>query len=318
MLVRVASCGLSLSLAMVVASVRGQIQTTTSRLLEQDASLLWLAGYSLHYEYCFHTDNLVSFRLCPDRSCQPGCQKGGEYLVDIEFFTTTFLSVQSERKRAACESILTNCQPAEEEDQEDSYENQCYASAGAYYCIEDDSVNDGQDFSIENYLSCREIGQNLYAGPYCGVDNHHIYLGVFTDDVCSVFAQDGAFEQAFGFSLPYGWYTQQSVVGDGCISCQGLDNDGQALEQCTYLYQNASGKCETHLNVESANIDACEDIKQMKKAEGIRGARKGGSIVVAVLVALALAGIILVGLWHYRTKQLRQTSDGPATSKNLI
>lgn len=290
------------------ASVLGQ---TSSRLLEQDGSTSWIAGYSLHYEYCFHTDNLVSFRLCPENSCEAGCRRGGEYLVDIGSFTSTFLMAQSNLKEAACESILDNCQAEGVDD------NQCLANAGAYYCIEDDGVNDGQDFQIENYSSCRQIGENLYAGPYCGRDSHHIYLGAFTDDACTEFAEDGAFEKALGFSLPYGWYTQQSVVGDGCISCQGLDNDGQALEQCTNLYQAASSKCEANLNIDFTIVDGCEEIKQMKKAEGIRTARKGGSIAVGLLLAFALAGIILGGLWCYQTK-IRKTPDEQTSSTNLI
>jgi hypothetical protein len=292
----------------LVAGAALALGQTSPRFLEQDA---WIAGYAVHYEYCFHADNLVSFRLCPESSCEAGCRKGGEYLVDIEFFTSTFLTAQSNMKAAACESILANCQQDEDND-----ENQCYINAQAYYCIDDDGINDGQDFQIENYSSCQQIGNNLYAGPYCGPDNHHIYLGTFTDAACSVFAEDGVFEAVFGYSLPYGWYTQQSVVGDGCISCHslndnGADGGGGVLEQCTNLYQSATGKCEANLKVEDANVDACDNIKQMKKEEGIWASRKGGRIIAAVLLVLAaaLAGILLGGMWYRKIKTVTAPNE---------
>jgi hypothetical protein len=284
-------------LAAAAAAATSVLGQTTPRFLEtQAATPSWITGYLVHYEYCLHADNLVAFRLCPESSCEAGCRHGGEYLVDIEFFTSTFLTAQSNLRATECDAIRAACQDGESD-------NECFATAQAYYCMDDDDINDGMDFQVENYSSCTKVGNNLYAGPYCGPDNHHIYLGAFTDADCTVVADDGAFEAAFGYSLPYGWYTDQSVVGDGCVSCH--DSDG-VLEQCDDLYQAATAKCEVNMKVENANVDACDEIKQMKKEEGIRAVRKGGAgrIIATILLALAAAAAVaaMILLWRRKTK----------------
>lgn len=287
----------SLGLLALLASVCAQ---AVPRLLE-DADLTWLADYSVHYEYCFHSGNVVSFRLCPQNACEASCRDSGEYLMEIGSFTSAFIAAEQNLQATICENILNDCQNDDD--------SQCYESAEAYFCMDDG--NDGTN--IDNYLSCQEIGEDLYVGPYCGNDNQQIHLGAFVDEDCSEFADDGAFEEAFGFSLPYGWYTEQSVIGDECVPCQSLNENEQVLEQCTYLYQGASSKCEASLNQAYTSVDACEDIEQMKKEEGIRTAKRDATMIYLMLLfAVALA----LGLMWYFKMQRAQIER--ASSENLI
>lgn len=288
----------SVGLIALLASASSQ---PAPRFLE-DADSSWISDYSVHYEYCFHSDNLVSFRLCPKNACEASCRNGGEYLMDIGLFTSAFIAAEQNLQASICANILNNCQ--------DDDDSQCYQSAEAYFCMDDG--NEGT--TIDDYLSCQQLGEGLYVGPYCGNDNYQIHLGAFADEDCSVFADDGAFEEAFGFSLPYGWYTKQSVVGDECIPCESINENDQVLEQCTYLYQTASAMCEANLNKDDVTVDACDEIEQMKKEEGIRTAKRGGTTTVLLLLALSV--VIAIGLtWFFKIKQAQSAK---ASSENLI
>mmetsp|Transcript_18707 Transcript_18707/g.45158 ORF Transcript_18707/g.45158 Transcript_18707/m.45158 type:complete len:287 (+) Transcript_18707:193-1053(+) len=70
-------------------------------------------------------------------------------------------------------------------------------------------------------------GSGLYIGPYCAEQGGAIYLGMFTDDQCSEFADsnNGAdtFASIEGTDLPF---AKDSIVTQQCLSCFDAGQDG--------------------------------------------------------------------------------------------
>ena len=107
-----------------------------SRQLEQDDNMSWAANYSLRFEKCATTTDyyggyfggngnqqqggnnnrynmyeqrLVHFKLCPANTCGKGCSGGGDYVVDMNEFVTSYIEYKEELKEAECEAARENC-----------------------------------------------------------------------------------------------------------------------------------------------------------------------------------------------------------------
>lgn len=287
------------------------------RRLEDDMS--WMTGYSLVYENCFHSENLVSFRLCPgnQNSCSSECNNGGEYLVDLIYFIDAFTEAQMNAQEYRCEMIRENC------DNDD--EDQCYYESGANYCIEQEEE---AEFNIQEYLECTEIDDGLYVGPFCAQDNFAIHLGTFVDEDCTQFAQEGAFENAMGYSLPYGWYTSVSIIESDCAQCsehaaeedqnEGDQNDDDdVIEQCENLYAAAS-KCEENLEVTYPDTSSCAYLETLKKEANITTSNKSrrAKFLIGFFVG-ALASVAIIGS-YFCLHQKQKTTKLNAAKQNLI
>jgi len=232
---------------------------------EEEVDYSWMSGYTVKYENCFADKGVVSFRLCPaDDKCESGCQNGGQYLVDFDFFLDAFTEAQLGAREYACEMVRENC---EYDDEDECYQN------GYSYCMDDDD-----QWDIQEYLECKEYADGLYIGPYCSSsDAVSIHLGMFTDEYCSVPADDSAFSDIEGYVLPYSATAEYSIIEDECANCRehGAEqdqNDGDqadeddVLEQCEELYGDSS-KCETDLDVENPDTSACGYLEQAYEEE---------------------------------------------------
>merc|ERR1712032_775870 len=156
-----------------------------------------------------------------------------------------------------------------------------------------------------------------YIGPYCAEQGGEIRLGVFYDDTCTVFADDG--EEMFelvhnGMSLPY---SKQSLVSLDCMSCGGY---GEVNDLCESLYE-ISGKCETKMNLYYPNESACaylDGIKIIREDGVIRTSATRKSTAAAVTTGLFLtAAFLLSGYVYYlRTKLGRARINLAASSQN--
>jgi len=302
--------GLGTALSIKSNSRLGQKVLSQARRLDEDeeADMSWLTGYSLKFSGCHHvsqwnndaadgedvrimTKRLARFRLCPTDSCSAdeasGCTSGyGDYILDMNTYVQAYVEYKREALEQACEEIKENCECEDNGDDqfdEEACEYQCYVDAGLESCYREEGA-----FEPEAYTECAQYeppeadddgGRRLeedeeevqyFIGPYCGNQGGDVYLGMFTDDTCTEFADelDGSylFKQLSGESLPY---SSKSFVGSDCVSCLQVpdgDDDGaedEILEACEAMYM-ASGKCESNLSVDSPNENACAFMSGIK------------------------------------------------------
>lgn len=302
---------------------------------EQDVDISFIAGYSAKFQGCHHvqkwndnvqdeddikilTQRLVRYRMCPSDSCTSASTKGcdsnyGDYLVDMETYVGAYMTQMQNQYMnnggrdlsgyninfgdyVTCSQLQMNDDErkrARELRQLNNYNN----NGGNYYYNNEDV--------------------NYYVGPYCAEQGGEIRLGVFSDDTCTVAAEDGAevFKMLHnGMALPY---SESSIVNIGCQSCGG---GGQVNELCDTLY-GVSGKCETKMNVYYPNESSCtyiEGIKVIRDDGVIRTTATRKSTAAAVTTGLFLtAALLLSGYVYYlRTKLGRARINLAASSQN--
>ena len=329
-------------------NVNGQSQYsgTYEEVNWDDIDISYLAGYSVKFQGCHHvqqwndeaydeedikimTQRLVRFRMCPADSCSSSSTKGcdtnyGDYLVDMETYVEAYMNqMQSQYQNSNQYSEYKN-----NNNRDLSNSNYNLNIADYMQCQEMDMDDNQRKRARElrklnnyNYNGAQQYYQNgdvaYYVGPYCAQQGGEIRLGVFYDDTCTVFAEDGAdmFQMAHnGMSLPY---AKQSIVSLECKSCGGY---GEVNELCQTLYQS-SGKCETKMNVYYPNESACtylDGIKVIREDGVIRTSATRKSTAAAVTTGLFLtAAVLLSGYVYYlRTKLGRARINLAASSQN--
>lgn len=173
-------------------------------------------------------------------------------------------------------------------------QDECYID----YTYGDDDANDDGTFAIAKYLTCNQYYdgggrrklnndddtstssfqfdddytkrvnyyKNYYIGPYCASDSNRVYLGMFTDDTCTLFADERKGRYTFmkltgGQDLPYSKYSDPELVSSKCITCESMENQYMASDLC-YMSYFGAGKCETNLGTEInyPNEQACSYI----------------------------------------------------------
>eukprot|EP00957_Ditylum_brightwellii_P207175 15351819-Ditylum_brightwellii.AAC.1 len=258
------------------------------------------------------TKRLARFRLCPSDRCSGrglGCNKGyGDYIVDLNEFAQAYTEAKRRRRDQECEMYLWKyCDCDKDNHDDDSFneeycEYDCFVDAGRNHCIDrnpyDDDEGREEEFEPERYMECGQFELKddnrrhledaeeeieYYLGPYCANQGGSVYLGMFTDETCTNFADEDGGRDTFlsltGEELPYG---KSSIINNDCVSCfremdvnkmkelEEADDDRQndedediVNEQCEDLYQ-ISGKCETLLPesaIDSPNENACSYIQ---------------------------------------------------------
>ena len=321
------------------------------------------------------TSRLARFRLCPSKHCSKGgstgCKKGyGDYVVDIDTYVSAYVEALRRQDEYECERYMYNhCKCQDSDDQDDGFdkdlcEYQCYAKAKKWDCIEtnpyyDDDAsgshlyrNDLRDF--EKYFEgCSEFkgnsnrrledGEeyyyNYYIGSYCAEQGGKIYLGMFTDDTCTIFADKNAGRTTYkeitgGLELPF---SDLSMVKTDCVSCNERDhkeyqnnnsnnnnknnnnnnnnnrnrnNQKQVriLNSCKNVYK-AAGKCETHMGSKNGyagpytiNENACyylEGIKLVRKDGIIDTSLTRANKCVSFFIFLFAVSFTLLGAFIY-------------------
>jgi len=297
------------------------------------------------------TKRLVRFRLCPTDTCTyedaGGCDSGyGDYIVDMNIF----LEAYWQNKLEYCEVYVeTNCD-CDGENQGDDFneeycEYDCFMDAKMDYCVDENpyeqdngNQDDYEELEPEQYAECaqwdipdnnrRKLEEDeveYFVGPYCSDQGGKVYLGVFTDEFCTNFAEDqyGDGEMSHtefyykmtGHQLPY---ASESLVDMDCVSCKEyVEDDGnnnndqqdedEVIEMCEELYRQA-GKCETVMEeqyLRYPNENACNYI------EGIKIVRKDGIVVAgssaksktaAIFIGIFAAAFVLLGAYVYYLK----------------
>jgi hypothetical protein len=295
------------------------------------------------------TQRLVRFRLCPTDSCSmsspAGCtSKYGDYVIDMETYLQAYFEGVQQDQEYQCryEEEYGDC-VCNGENQGDDYNEEickyeCFMGKGMEYCIDKNPYEEEgekkEDWNVREYAECKQYQfQNnnnnnrkleeeakYYVGAYCSENGGKIFLGLFTDDSCSQFADsyggaDTFATLSYGTSLPY---SDTTMIGSECMSCketqqanQNNANNGgddandadQVKESCENLYQ-ASGKCDGSLGT-YPNNEACNFM------EGIKIVRKNGAIVrgaayknttASIFIGLFACSFVLLGGYVYYLK----------------
>lgn len=319
------------------------------RLDEDEADFSWVSGYSLKFQGCFHvsqwnpdaedeedvrimTKRLVRFRLCPASSCDTGCDSGyGDYIIDMNTYVTSYLEAKEETERQACENLEENVCDCEEGD-DDQYDedvcmSQCYSDNNMSYCDKDE---DG--FEVNDYLECGEFEVpedddgnrrleeeeeevQYFLGPYCTNQGGSVYMGMFTDETCTEFADSNGgastYKSFVGSKLPY---SSKNIIGSECVSClaeKEEQDDDQAEEEadevsevCDMLYQSA-GKCESSLDIDDPNENGCtfiEGVKIIRKSGIVSTETPAPSKTASAFIGMFAVSTCLLGAYVYFLK----------------
>jgi len=324
---------------------------------DEEVDMTWVIDYSIKFQGCHHvtqwngeadgdedvriaTKRLIRFRLCPanlcDSSSSSGCSSGyGDYIIDMNTYLEAYMMDLEELHEWTCEYYeMKVCDCDDDDNKDDGFDedeclNTCYSKYGLDYCVEEENDDDNEAFELEEYVECaqfdggnnrRRLNQEVeyFIGPYCSDQGGKIYLGMFTDDTCSSFADDYAgvvtYKDFTGESLPY---SSESIVGMECIPCTPLeeveeddgnqnqndDGDVEVKEVCEQLYQTA-GKCENNLGIDDANYQACnymEGIKVIRK-DGVVDIASSGSSSAAAFIGVFAVTTCLLGAYSYYLK----------------
>ena len=294
------------------------------------------------------TQRLVRFRLCPTSECSmesaAGCSEGyGDYLIGMEEYLEAYFEAVEQDQEYNCEYEKEYGDCLCENNGDDGFDEEiceydCYMSKGMEYCVDRNPYNDDDEeeekWELREMAECRnyEFENNnnrrleqeeveYYVGAYCSENGGNIYLGLFTEDTCSQFADEYGGRETFA-SLTYGKalpYSDSTMVGTECMSCKepadadengdGDNEDGdQVKESCEQLYE-AAGKCEAGLaasgTVAYPNNYACNFM------QGIKIVRKNGSVVrgagtqnttASIFIGVLACSFVLLGGYVYYLK----------------
>ncbi|KAL7544188.1 hypothetical protein ACHAWF_007567 [Thalassiosira exigua] len=307
------------------------------------------------------TSKLAHFRLCPSGSCQNwrggGCSADyGDYVVDLATFAKAFVEAQRQAQEFDCKTyVYENCDCTESDDKEDDFnrdycEYDCYVASKKYKgCVDRNPYSDDEEEDrereneVERYAECQELELpenddanrrleedeevSYYVGPYCSEKGGAVYLGLYTDDTCTNFADDDkgrtTYSDLMGSDLPYG---SSSLITNDCISCveqedperqaeraeNGEDEDEEVRlsRVCEESYEGA-GKCESHLSGITSDVNeaACSFIGGIKftKENGILEVRSGTNKVFTFFICAFMG--IFIGLAAVVFKLKKQISD---------
>merc|ERR1712192_127349 len=296
------------------------------------------------------TKRLIRFRLCPSNYCSPdkagGCDSEyGDYIIDMNTFLELYYQALEEYNQYRCEytaQVLCDCEDGDDKGDdfdEEICEWECYVEHG----IEDicdaknpynDDEEEEEEFDLADYVECQEAkfeNNNrrrkleeeeieYFIGPYCAEQGGAIFLGLFTDDTCTTFADEEGGAQAYSYlsqgqALPY---AAESLISMDCISCkepEDFNNEGnddededQVIEMCEQIYESA-GKCEQGLEATGylyeANTNACNYIA------GIKVVRKDGIITqvgskanktASIFIGIFVVAFVLLAAYVYYLK----------------
>lgn len=288
------------------------------------------------------TQKLVRFRLCPTEYCSmteaSGCSAGyGDYIIDMETYLEAYLEAVQQDQEYNCkyEEEYGDC-GCDDENADDGFDEdicryECYMGKGMEYCVdknpyeEEGEEEEEEEWEMREYAECKEYEfkdnnnnrrkleeeAEYFIGAYCSENGGKIFLGLFTDDTCSQFADSYGGAETFatlsyGKSLPY---SDTTMIGSECMSCmenqEDNDDDEDAVkESCEMLYQQ-SGKCEANLGSSSPNNYGCNFM------EGIKIVRKNGAVVrgaatkntsASIFIGLFACSFVLLGGYVYYLK----------------
>lgn len=309
------------------------------------------------------TKRLIRFRLCPSNDCTTvnagGCNSGyGEYIIDMNTYLDSYFEAVEIYNQAKCSyiegAVCTACNQnrrLEGDNQNRRLDEEkcmwdCYVENGVETICADknpyaaDGEEEEEAFELQEVMECAQWkpqNENYQAaqdangdeiqyfmGPYCAEGGGAIYLGIFTDESCSAFADEYGGKELYktveGKDLPYG---ETNIVDMECISCKepqeynangdDADDEDQVSEMCEQIYQQA-GKCETNLasgTVTTPNTNACtymEGIKIVRKNGVVQSSSKANKTASIFIGIFVVAFVLLAAYVYYLKTKLDRAS----------
>lgn len=299
------------------------------------------------------TKRLVRFRLCSSDTCNKsgyGCTSNyGDYIIDMNTYLSSWFQAKQDYQSFQCDYLLNNvCNCDNDNNNGNNNKDECLWDCYSGHnmqkmCMQnnpygtDDASGVSESLNIEQYMQCAEANLDAgrrkladaasdngewdgkyYIGPYCVSQGGSIFIGMFTDDACSNFADSTGGRQTFydltTTELPYG---DTNVVDLDCLPCkEPTDNNNggndstdtdTVTEVCESLY-TAAGKCESYYTdgvVSYPNNNACNYMK------GIKIVRKDGTVITAqsranktasVFIGVFVVSFILLAAYSYYLK----------------
>jgi hypothetical protein len=191
---------------------------------------------------------------------------------------------------ALADSCIDRNPYEDDEKQEEQFDVEEFTECSQYELQENEErknrrLEEGDEENDEGENESEDEDEEVwYIGPYCAEQGGAVYLGFFTDNECTSFADSrggsSTFESMTGIALPN---SSSNIVGSECVSCLGRQGEGDddnedqdydnSLEMCQELYTTA-GKCEAELpdGTNEPNQNACKYIA------GIRLIRHNGVV----------------------------------------
>ena len=322
---------------------QSQYQGNYQEVNWDDIDISYLAGYSIKFQGCHHvqqwndeaedeedikilTQRLVRFRLCPSNSCSSGATFGcdsnyGDYVVDMETYVGAYLTQMQDQYMNGGQANNNGQRELANGQNQNQYKYNINFEDYMECAQMDMNGNGNRELANNNnnanyYYNNQDVA--YYVGPFCAEQGGEIRLGVFLDDTCSVFADEGLdmFKMAHnGMELPY---SQKSMLNLQCISCGGY---GEVNEMCETIYKVA-GKCETKMSVYYPNESGCNYIDGIKiiRADGVirtSATRKSKAAAVSIGIFLTVAVLLAGYVYYLRTKLGRAKINLQAASQNL-
>jgi len=300
------------------------------------------------------TQRLVRFRLCPSDTCSmgsaAGCSSGyGDYIIGMDEYLEAYFEAVQQDQEYNCdyEKEYGDClceDGGDDNFDEEICEYDCYMSKGMEYCVDNNPYNDDEEeeeeeWELQEMAECRnyefennnnnrrrldgeeEEEAEYFVGAYCSENGGNIYLGLFTEETCSQFADEYGGRETFaalsyGKSLPY---SESTMIGTECMSCKepadadengdGDNEDADEIkESCEQLYE-AAGKCEAGLS--SSGTVAYPNNYACNFMQGIKIVRQNGSIVrgagtqnttASIFIGVMACSFVLLGGYVYYLK----------------
>jgi len=315
---------------------------------------------------------LAHFRLCPSGTCSSwnggGCTSGyGDYVVALNDFAEAFVQGKRRQQEFVCQTYMLNkCDCTETDDKDDNFsreycEYDCF-NGKMQECIDRNPYEEEQEgqreerFEAERYVECKQLeiqnngddgnavqvdydeyGNEIsyYIGTACSDKGNAVHLAVFTDDTCTIQADDSVYKKMTGQVLPYSQSSGTSLITPDCVSCVEQEDpnrqaeaeaNGEYYEEelrisdaCTNMYE-AAGKCEINLAADSskyseADTTACTYIDGIKisRSNGILDKAMAGpsKVATAFIVIFGVAFVGLAGFVYTLHKKIAAAKKTP-------
>jgi hypothetical protein len=285
--------------AKVMRSLEGEQQDNQNYNYQQNQQAegeIDLTNYSIKFEKCqfvkefageedgggedgnfLNLKRFVIFRLCPNNSCGSCNYDFGEYLIDLETYLQATTEFVEQKQEAMCETCNECYEQAYNNDgnndggnNENYYKCQNVDTSSCYEeCQNIENMEENGYLDASEFIECQALenqngnnnGMQYYAGAMSASSGSRIKIGVFTDEQCSILAENMDVESMLygdNGAMKLSYHKIKSVFPESeCVaSCvQEQEDDGnqdnnngyqqkETAEVCQNLYE-AAGKCES-------------------------------------------------------------------------
>ncbi|KAL7536671.1 hypothetical protein ACHAXR_009420 [Thalassiosira sp. AJA248-18] len=307
-----------------------------------------------------------------------GCSSNyGDYVVPLATFAEAYVEGQQRAVEYQCQMYMyENCDCTEDDDKDDGFnreycEYDCYANSKKMKdCVDRNPYDDDEEsgsrdeFRAQEYAECseweipetddddgnrrqrrrsleedEEEESQYYIGPYCSANGGAVYLGLYTDDTCTNFADSNNGKTTYKTLHPYAEelpYSSTSLITSDCVTCieqedpnrrdeedddNAEDQGPEVSDQCGKLYESA-GKCESSINVNKSGMTSDPNTNACSYINGIKFTKVNGVVEMSTskaatfwIVAFAMVFIGLAGVIYKLREQVEEAKKSPLLTK---